>query len=107
MLRILTKTNGFENEIDDELIERKILLDEDFIEQFRENVNLKNVSIRENKYHLKIQETKRLMQNNQLLNKEEANEKTNAIEPFSNSMRRILADRSKSSPDQMHNNNKK
>jgi len=95
LLQILTKYNGFDNGINDELIVCKIHLDVDFIEQSGENADVKKVSINDRKPYLKMHETRRLMQNNQLVSKEDALKKTNSIEPFSDSMRRILEKKSK------------
>ena len=90
LLRILTKTNGFENQINCEMIARKIPAGDDFIKQFGEDAVLEEIAIKDKKKYIKLHEAQQSMKKNQHLTLEEVMKKTNSIQPFSNEMKEIL-----------------
>ena len=82
-LRILSKANGLEDTIDQEMIARNIPSDmEELVEKHgKGNDRLKEVSIMDKKKLLKLDEARRVMKKNPMLSEEEAMKKTNSIKP--------------------------
>ena len=91
-LRILTKKNGLEPQIDAEMIARMIPTKmNDFVNEFGAgNERLEEVPIKDKKRLLRRHEAWIAIEKNVKLSLEEAVNKTNAIVPISNEMKQIL-----------------
>ena len=91
-LRILTKRNGLEPQIDAEMIARKIPTEmKDFVEKFGAgDERLDEVPILEKKRLLRRHEALVGIQKNEMLSLDEAIKKTNVILPVSEAMKLVL-----------------
>ena len=77
--------------IDCELRARRIPFDdEEFIQQYGEDVNLDEIPISSKKAFLKTHESRRLTRKNVSFSEKEAKKMTNSIEPFSVEMNEVL-----------------
>ena len=91
LLCILTKTHGFGNQINFEIIPWKIPMeDEEFTKEYREDADLNEIPIRNKKTYLKFHEAQQLVQNYQIMTYGDATKKTNSIRPFSDEMKKNL-----------------
>jgi len=87
----LTKSGGFEPHVDAEMIARKIPTEmKEFIEQYGENVNLKEVPIRQKHKYLKEHEAQRMSKENPLISAGEHLKNASSIEPLSDMCKDLL-----------------
>lgn len=91
LLSVLSGKNGFEKQIDDEVVARGITTTQGFIDKHGEDVDLNLLGIKEKKEYIKQHETEQNMIANEHITKKDAYDiAKHAIVPYSDSCKAIL-----------------